>query len=98
MFTEDSTVTFKKLDSSKIRRYLNSINPLDKAGSYAIQENGQDIVETVAGSYSNVVGLPLEKLSRELQSWAGLPALLPPASAMYGSKPNGFAMTHAYAR
>lgn len=98
MFTDDSTVVFKKLDSSQIRRYLNSINPLDKAGSYAVQENGQDIIETVAGSYSNVVGLPLEKLSCELQAWAGLPALLPPVSAMHASKPNGFAMTHAYAR
>ena len=48
----------------KIRRYLNRVNPLDKAGAYAIQEEGDLIVEKIAGSYTNVVGLPMERLER----------------------------------
>ena len=46
----------------KIRRYLQPVNPLDKAGAYAIQEEGDVIVEKIAGSYTNVVGLPVERL------------------------------------
>lgn len=69
IFVECSHVTFKPLTQEKIDRYLASINPLDKAGAYAIQENGDQIVENVAGSFSNVVGLPLERLRQELESW-----------------------------
>ncbi len=69
IFVEGSSVTFKPLAEEKIDRYLASINPLDKAGAYAIQENGDQIVENVAGSFSNVVGLPLERLRQELESW-----------------------------
>ena len=54
----------------RIRRYLNRVNPLDKAGAYAIQEEGDLIVEKIVGSYTNVVGLPLERLGRELEAWA----------------------------
>lgn len=70
VFSESSTVTFRPLDAVTIRRYLNLVNPLDKAGAYAIQEEGDLIVEKVAGSYTNVVGLPLERLAAELESWA----------------------------
>jgi septum formation protein len=45
------------------------VNPLDKAGAYAIQEEGDLIVEKIAGSYTNVVGLPVERLQAELQAW-----------------------------
>ena len=45
------------------------IHPLDKAGAYAIQIKGDLIVERVAGSFSNVVGLPVERLKTELQTW-----------------------------
>ena len=70
VFAETTAVTFHPLDEVKIRRYLNSVNPLDKAGAYAIQEEGDLIVEKIAGSYTNVVGLPMERLSRELETWA----------------------------
>ncbi|HLH52371.1 MAG TPA: Maf family protein [Verrucomicrobiae bacterium] len=66
---ERTSVTFRTLDSSAIRRYLNHVNPLDKAGGYAIQEHGDLIVEDLSGSYSNVVGLPLERLTAELNAW-----------------------------
>ncbi|HEY2082274.1 MAG TPA: Maf family protein [Verrucomicrobiae bacterium] len=70
VFTEVTTVTFRPLDAVAIRRYLTKVNPLDKAGAYAIQEEGDLIVEKIAGSYTNVVGLPVERLQAELQSWA----------------------------
>lgn len=78
IFCDSTQVTFRPLDAVKIRRYLNQVNPLDKAGAYGIQEHGEEIVEKIAGSYSNVVGLPLERLATELQSWAGIPAAWSP--------------------
>jgi septum formation protein len=69
VFAESTAVTFHCLDASKIRRYLNRVNPLDKAGAYAIQEEGDLIVEKIAGSYTNVVGLPMERLGAELEAW-----------------------------
>ena len=71
IFSETTAVTFHPLDAVKIQRYLVRVNPLDKAGAYAIQEAGDLIVEKVSGSYSNVVGLPVEKLREELKVWAG---------------------------
>jgi septum formation protein len=70
VFAESTDVTFHPLDGVKIRRYLNLVNPLDKAGAYAIQEEGDLIVEKIAGSYTNVVGLPVERLTLELEAWA----------------------------
>jgi len=70
IFAESTAVTFHPLDEVRIRRYLNSVNPLDKAGAYAIQEEGDLIVEKISGSYTNVVGLPLERLAAELEAWA----------------------------
>lgn len=57
--TESSMVLFKFLNDSDITAYLSSINYMDKAGSYAIQENGGMIIEKEAGSVSNIIGLPL---------------------------------------
>ena len=71
LFTESTLVSFQPLDEVKIRRYLSKVNPLDKAGGYAIQEEGDLIIEKIDGSYSNVVGLPVERLSAELAAWAG---------------------------
>jgi septum formation protein len=45
------------------------VNPLDKAGAYAIQEHGDLIISEISGSYSNVVGLPVEQLRAELDAW-----------------------------
>jgi septum formation protein len=69
IFAETTAVTFRPLDAVKIRRYLNKVDPLDKAGAYAIQEEGDLIVEKISGSYTNVVGLPVEKLREELAVW-----------------------------
>lgn len=69
LFTETTAVKFRKLDAVKIRRYLSRVNPLDKAGAYAIQEEGDSIIESISGSHSNVVGLPIERLKSELDLW-----------------------------
>ena len=67
---ESTAVTFRALDATKIRRYLNRVNPLDKAGGYGIQEDGDSIIESISGSYTNVVGLPVERLTAELKAWS----------------------------
>jgi septum formation protein len=69
VFAETSSVQFKPLDAVTIRRYLSRVNPLDKAGAYAVQEEGNLIIDKVTGSYSNVVGLPVERLVTELHAW-----------------------------
>lgn len=66
---EHTAVTFRSLDAPTIRGYLNRVNPLDKAGAYAIQEQGDLIVQRISGSYTNVVGLPIERLTAELEAW-----------------------------
>ena len=65
-FHEMSRVHFRKLDDRAIRNYLAKIDPLDKAGAYAAQGYGTEIIERIDGSYSNVVGLPMEKTVRAL--------------------------------
>lgn len=70
-----STVTIKSISSDEIRSYIATGEPLDKAGAYAIQGEGGRLVESWEGSYSNIVGLPLEALT-DLLKQAGFP--LPP--------------------
>jgi|SRR5437879_5949223 len=72
VFADVTSVTFRPLDAVKIRRYLTHVNPLDKAGAYAVQEDGEQLIEKISGSYTNVIGLPLERLKVELDGWAGM--------------------------
>ena len=65
---ETSKVTFRELDDAVIEEYFAEVNPLDKAGAYAIQKRGELIVESFEGSRSNVIGLPLELLGEWLRS------------------------------
>lgn len=62
-------VSFKKLSAKEIDWYINSGEPFDKAGAYAIQGIGTFLVKRINGSYTNVVGLPvcevLEHLIKE---------------------------------
>ncbi|MEM6911826.1 MAG: Maf family protein [Verrucomicrobiota bacterium] len=64
-----TAVTFRALDPAGIGEYLASIDPLDKAGGYAAQEHGEKIIERLDGSWSNVIGLPMEALQAELKNW-----------------------------
>ena len=61
-FADTTRVWMRSLNRAQIREYLGRINPLDKAGAYAIQEHGAGIVERIEGSYTNVMGLPTERL------------------------------------
>ncbi len=67
--SETTRVTFRELSAAQIDRYLEVIQPLDKAGGYAIQDHGEMIVEAVEGSLTNVIGLPLGRLQEELDRW-----------------------------
>lgn len=58
----ETIVHFKKIDKVMIDLYLDTEEYLDKAGSYGIQGFGELFVEKINGSYSNVVGLPIEKV------------------------------------
>lgn len=92
LFAVSTRVTFRPLDSRTIDDYLNLIHPLDKAGAYAIQEHGHLIVESIEGSYTNVVGLPLERLGEELRGWSLA------ASASHASRHAETASPHARGR
>jgi len=64
---DKTEVKFKDLSEKEINEYVESGEPLDKAGAYGIQECGGAFVESVKGSFSNVVGLPKELLIRFLE-------------------------------
>jgi septum formation protein len=72
MFAACTDVRFRKLTDHDIKNYLSKINPLDKAGAYGIQDHGEMIVEEISGSYTNVVGLPMERLIEELERWKAI--------------------------
>lgn len=57
-----SRVTMKRLNEGIISEYLQLVDPLDKAGGYAIQEYGEMLIDKCEGSFSNVIGLPMEVL------------------------------------
>lgn len=61
-------VTFRNLNEGDRRRYHELIDPLDKAGAYAAQDHGQLIIEKTVGSMTNVIGLPMDEVERELRN------------------------------
>ena len=64
-------VTFNALSDESIRYYIKNYNPLDKAGSYGIQDwIGLIGISKIEGSYTNVVGLPTEMLFKKLMNYA----------------------------
>jgi septum formation protein len=69
LFAVSTGVAFRQLTAGQIGNYLSKMNPLDKAGAYAIQEHGDLIVSEISGSFSNVVGLPVERLGEKLAMW-----------------------------
>ena len=69
-FSVKTEVTFSKLDDEEIRFYIENYKPFDKAGAYGIQEwIGKVAVEGINGSFYNVVGLPVQRLYRELKKF-----------------------------
>lgn len=57
---EQSAVKFRLLSNAEIDAYLNTIHPYDKAGGYAAQDSPDGVIEYLKGSFTNVVGLPME--------------------------------------
>jgi septum formation protein len=68
---EMTTVEFCQLSHAQIQAYVKALQPLDKAGSYAIQGGGGLIVKRIEGCYYNVMGLPLQTTA-ELLKAAGI--------------------------
>lgn len=73
MFCDRTGVWMRPLNRDQIREYFTKVNPLDKAGAYAIQEHGEGIVERIEGSFNTVMGLPVERLQVTLQRFGVLP-------------------------
>ena len=68
-FSATTEVTFATLTDEEINHYVSRYKPLDKAGAYGVQELiGYIAVSSLKGSYYNVMGLPIQRLYRELQN------------------------------
>lgn len=65
-FTEAAAVTFGNANEAQIRSYVETGEPLDKAGGYGIQGIGGCLIEKIDGDYFTIVGLPLYRLSVEI--------------------------------
>jgi septum formation protein len=66
-FTDESSVLFSEIPDEAIDYYLSIEPPLDKAGSYGIQGwIGHNYIDSIEGSYTNIMGLPTEKLFKRL--------------------------------
>ena len=63
-----SKVTFRRLTPQAIAKYVVRVHALDKAGGYAVQEDGGELIAKIEGSRTNVIGLPMELLLKELRA------------------------------
>lgn len=66
-FSQKTAVRFYALSDDEIRRYIQTGEPMDKAGAYGIQGYGSLLIEGIDGDYFNVVGLPVARLKREIE-------------------------------
>ena len=64
-----TTIVMRPMDQCELDRYIASGAWRDKAGAYALQQGGDKFVQTINGSQSNIVGLPIEKLTELLSQW-----------------------------
>lgn len=69
-FAVETKVTFRELDNPLIDAYVESGDPMDKAGGYGIQTAGALLVEKIEGDYYNVMGLPISKLMENMRKFA----------------------------
>lgn len=72
-FNVVSRVRFRALTDDEIHAYLAKIDPLDKAGAYAAQGHGSEIIERIRGSFTNVIGLPMGETLRALRTFGIFP-------------------------
>ena len=68
-FVVETIVRFRTLMNSECESYWNTGEPQDKAGGYGIQGVGAMFIESIDGSYTNVVGLPLTETATRLQGF-----------------------------
>ncbi len=68
-----STVRMRRLNAGDIAAYVATGEPMDKAGSYAAQGIGMGLIERISGSYTNVVGLPMAQLLKDLEESFDVP-------------------------
>ncbi|MBK7881685.1 MAG: septum formation protein Maf [Saprospiraceae bacterium] len=70
IFTGKSMVSFRELNDSEVRWYINKYKPYDKAGSYAVQEwIGLCKISDIEGSYANIMGLPTDLVYEALRNF-----------------------------
>lgn len=67
-FHEKTKVVFYPMSDEEIRSYVNTGEPMDKAGAYGIQGKSAVFIKEISGDYNNVVGLPLARLYQELKN------------------------------
>ena len=75
VFRDVSRVRFHRLSNATIKDYIAKVGPLDKAGAYAAQGSGAEIIAKIDGSFTNVVGLPMEKTVATLAKFSIRPKL-----------------------
>lgn len=73
-FIDITRVHFRKLTDAQLRTYLARIGPLDKAGAYAAQEDRGEFIDSIEGSFTNVIGLPMEALGEALEEFSKVTA------------------------
>lgn len=70
---EETVVRFRRVSRESLKRYVESGEPMDKAGAYAIQGLGARLVESIDGCFYNVVGLPVAKTLQLIENLGELP-------------------------
>ena len=68
-FTEVTTLVFRPLSDEEISRYVDTGEPMDKAGAYGVQGKGALLVERIDGDFFNVMGLPVLLLAGMLKDF-----------------------------
>lgn len=71
-FTVTTEVRFRSLRREDMAEYHRLIDPMDKAGAYAAQDHGEKVIESIEGSMSNVIGLPIAETLRVLEERFGV--------------------------
>ena len=66
-------VVFRKISDVEIKQYTETKEPYDKAGAYAVQGMGTVFIDKIIGSYTNVMGFPLELFLKELPGYTNIP-------------------------
>jgi septum formation protein len=68
----ETFVTFRNISNREIDAYIKTGEPFDKSGGYGIQGRAMGFIESVQGSYTNVMGLPLSQVLLDLENYSGI--------------------------